>query len=82
MPASRCRCTGSRSSRARPGFIAEIKAGPTRTSFPDIVADPKIVGRNAHFDLIAGSHRYYLLWITKLGGHFHYARINQVTGSD
>jgi serine/threonine-protein kinase len=64
-----------------PGFIAEIKAGPTRTSFPDIVADPKTVGSNAHFDLIAGSHRYYLLWITKLGGHFKYARINQVTGS-
>ena len=64
-----------------PGFTAEIKAGPTRTSFPDVVADPQTVGRNAHFDLTAGSHRYYLLWITKLAEHPHYARINQVTGS-
>jgi eukaryotic-like serine/threonine-protein kinase len=65
-----------------PGFTAEIMAGPTRTSFPNVVADLKVVGRNAHFDLISGSHRYYLLWITKLGPHFKYARINQVTGSD
>jgi eukaryotic-like serine/threonine-protein kinase len=64
-----------------PGFTAEIMAGPTRTSFPDIVADPKTVGRHAHFDLITGSHRYYLLWITKLGPPFHYARIIQVSGS-
>ncbi len=65
-----------------PGFTAEIMAGPSPTSFPDVVGDLKVVGRNAHFDLIAGSHRYYLIWITKLGGQFHYARINQVTGSD
>ena len=64
-----------------PGFVAEIKAGPTPHSFPDVVSGTQTVGKVSHFDLITGSHRYYVLWIMKLGGHFHYARIIQVAGT-
>ena len=64
-----------------PGFEAEIKAGSTPHSFPDVVSGSQTVGKRAHFDLTSGAHRYYLLWITRLGPRFHNARIIQVDGS-
>ena len=64
-----------------PGFLAEIRAGPTPNSFPDVVSRTVTVGTHAQFDLTGGSHRYYLLWIMRLGGNNHSARIIQVGGS-
>ena len=64
-----------------PGFLAEIRAGPTAHSFRDVVSRTVTVGTHAQFDLTGGSHRYYLLWIMRLGGNYHSARIIQVSGS-
>ena len=64
-----------------PGFKAEIKAGSTPGSFPDIVSGLETVGTHAHFDLTSGSHRYYLLWITSLGPHAKFVRVIQISGS-
>jgi serine/threonine protein kinase len=64
-----------------PGFTAEIKAGPTPSSFPFVVSGSQTVGARTHFDLTPGSHRYYLLWITRLGPRYQYARVSQVSGS-
>jgi hypothetical protein len=64
-----------------PGFVARIEAGSSPHSFPDIVSASKTAGTRTVFDVTGGSHRYYVLWITRLGRGFANARIVQVAGA-
>jgi eukaryotic-like serine/threonine-protein kinase len=64
-----------------PGFVARIQAGAAPNSFPDIVSTTKTTAARTVFDLTGGPHRYYLLWIMRLGPGFDNARIIQVGGS-
>ncbi len=64
-----------------PGFVARIQAGGAPDSFPDIVSTTKTTSARTVFDLTGGPHRYYLLWIMRLGPGFDNARIVQVSGS-
>jgi eukaryotic-like serine/threonine-protein kinase len=52
-----------------PGFTAEIKAGDAANDFPEVVSAPQVVSGRTTFAIGGGAHRYYLLWITNLGGH-------------
>jgi tRNA A-37 threonylcarbamoyl transferase component Bud32 len=65
-----------------PGFTAEIKAGDSESGpFPDVVAGSQVVGARASFTIASGKHRYYLIWITRLGGGYPTARINEVSAT-
>jgi hypothetical protein len=63
-----------------PGFDAVIRAGASSAGpFPDDVSEPQQVGASAQFPIRSGKHRYYLIWITRLGAGFQTARIDEVT---
>jgi eukaryotic-like serine/threonine-protein kinase len=62
-----------------PGFNAVIRAGDSPTQFPDTVSSPQTVaGTGVTFTITGKPHRYYLLWITRLGQNYNTARINEV----
>jgi serine/threonine-protein kinase len=62
-----------------PGFNAVIRAGDSPTQFPDTVSAPQTVsGTGVTFTITGKPHRYYLLWITRLGPNYNTARINEV----
>jgi len=64
-----------------PGFTAVIKAGDSEGDFPATVSAPQAVsGTHATFSISGGAHRYYLLWITDLGG-LHRVRITEIKAS-
>ena len=61
-----------------PGFTAVIKAGDSEADFPDTVSGVQVVSStHAAFAVGGGAHRYYLLWITDLGGN-HRVQISEV----
>jgi len=61
-----------------PGFTAVIKAGDSEQDFPDTVSGVQVVSStHTSFAVGGGAHRYYLLWITDLGGN-HQVRITEV----
>jgi serine/threonine protein kinase len=61
-----------------PGFTAVIRAGDSETRFPDTVSSSQLLSSaTTTFALSGGAHRYYLLWITDLGG-LHQVRITEV----
>jgi serine/threonine-protein kinase len=64
-----------------PGFVAEIKASNSPSSFSTVVVGPKTTTADTYFTIGDGSYRYYLIWITKLGPGYHQARINEVASS-
>ena len=65
-----------------PGFTAEIKAGDSETGpFPALVAGPQQVDKQARFTIATGRHRYYVIWITRLGVGYPTARINEVSAN-
>ncbi|MDX6426491.1 MAG: eukaryotic-like serine/threonine-protein kinase [Gaiellaceae bacterium] len=64
-----------------PGFTAVIRAGDSTTHFPDTVSAPQTVGGRATFTIVGKPHRYYLLWITRLGPGYNTAQINEVKAS-
>jgi hypothetical protein len=64
-----------------PGFNAVIRAGDSATNFPDTVSAPQTVPGQATFTIVGKPHRYYLLWITRLGPNYNTARINEVKAS-
>ena len=67
---------------ATPGFTAVIRAGDAAGGpFPATVSSSEQVGRTATFSLAGEQHRYYLIWITRLGAGFQSAQINEVKGS-
>jgi hypothetical protein len=62
-----------------PGFNAVIRAGDSPTQFPDTVSAPQTVsGTGVTFTITGKPHRYYLLWITRLGPNYNTARINEI----
>ena len=62
-----------------PGFSAMIKAGESaKGPFPDTVAGSQTAQGETRFAISGGKHRYYLIWITRLGGGYNTARINDV----
>jgi hypothetical protein len=63
---------------ATPGFTAVIRAGDSATNFPDTVSSSQTVGGTATFTIVGKPHRYYLLWITRLGPSYRTAQINEV----
>ena len=61
-----------------PGFTAVIRAGDSEQDFPATVSGSQVVSSTqATFAVSGGAHRYYLLWITDLGGN-HQVRITEV----
>jgi serine/threonine-protein kinase len=64
-----------------PGFNAVIRAGDSPTNFPYTVSAPQTVPGQATFTIVGKPHRYYLLWITRLGPNYYTARINEVKAS-
>jgi serine/threonine-protein kinase len=65
-----------------PGFTAEIKAGDSQTGpFNDVVAGQQQVPGKATFTIATGKHRFYLIWITRLGASYNTARINEVSAN-
>jgi eukaryotic-like serine/threonine-protein kinase len=64
-----------------PGFVAVIRAGDSPTSFPVTVSSSQTVSGTATFTIAGKPHRYYLLWITRLGPSYNTARINEVKAS-
>jgi serine/threonine-protein kinase len=64
-----------------PGFTAVIRAGDSPTNFPDTVSPSTTVEGNTTFTIVGKPHRYYLLWITRLGPNYNTARINEVKAS-
>jgi hypothetical protein len=61
-----------------PGFNAVIRAGDSKTQFPDTVSAPMTVTGATTFTILGKLHRYYLLWITRLGPDYNTARINDI----
>jgi serine/threonine-protein kinase len=64
-----------------PGFVAVIRAGDSKTHFPDTVSTSQTVPGTATFTIVGKPHRYYLLWITRLGPSDNTARINEIKAS-
>jgi eukaryotic-like serine/threonine-protein kinase len=64
-----------------PGFVAKIRAGDAPTDFPHTVSPLKTVNDGTTFDIGSGKYRYYELWITRLGGDYHDARVNELRAS-
>jgi len=65
---------------ATPGFTAEVRAGDSKTGpFPDVVSPSQTVAGQAEFPIRGGvKHRYYVIWITRLGAGYNTAKINEV----
>ena len=61
-----------------PGFTAVIRAGDSATNFPDTVSTSQTVAGTTTFTIVGKPHRYYLLWITRLGQSYNTARINEI----
>jgi hypothetical protein len=64
-----------------PGFTAVIRAGDSTTHFPDTVSTSQTVAGTTTFTIVGKPHRYYLLWITRLGPGYSTAQINEVKAS-
>jgi serine/threonine-protein kinase len=60
-----------------PGFTAEIRAGDSETGPFRVVAPGKAVGPTTTFTLDNANARYYVVWITGLGGS-DLAHVNEV----
>jgi len=62
-----------------PGFTAEILAGDSVSgASPKIDSSKKQVSSSTTFDLRGARARYYIVWITDLGGNAS-AHVNEVT---
>jgi hypothetical protein len=61
-----------------PGFTAEILAGNSLDSTLKVDSSKQQVGASTTFALHGATARYFVVWITDLGG-LHSAEINEVT---
>jgi serine/threonine-protein kinase len=63
-----------------PGLTAEILAGDAENGpFSDVVGASQVVsGQHGRYTITGGPHRYYVIWITRLGQGYSSARINAV----
>ena len=59
------------------GFTARIESGSSPTGPFAFISGPRSVGGNTTFALKGGPARYYVVWITDLGGH-DAVHVNQV----
>ncbi|MBA3842923.1 MAG: serine/threonine protein kinase [Actinobacteria bacterium] len=64
-----------------PGFKAVIRAGDARAGPFTPVSPLTTVVDGTKFTIGNGAHRYYLLWITDLGGAFPSVHVNEVAAS-
>jgi serine/threonine-protein kinase len=60
------------------GYTAEIEQGSSPNGPFTSVSDPRTVGRSTTFTLKDANARYYVVWITDLGG-LQAAHVNEVT---
>jgi len=66
-------------STGTPGFTAEIMASDDPTDFHVVVAGSQVATSRTYYTIRQGaSYRYYLIWITRLGGGHDQAFINEV----
>jgi len=61
-----------------PGFVAEVKAGSSPTSFPTVVSASQTVSSGTRFAVTGRSQPYYLLWITQLPPSPNYVTIEEL----
>jgi len=66
-----------------PGLTAEVLAGVAPGGPFDAVvgASQTVAGGRADYTIANGRHRYYVIWITRLGDSFQSAHINEVTAN-
>ena len=66
-----------------PGLTAEILAGNSPNGPFDSVVGPSqtVTGRQAEYTIGGGAYRYYVIWITQLGGSFRNAHIDEVSAN-
>src|SRR3954465_4700183 len=65
-----------------PGLTAEILAGDSPGGpFDAVVGTSQIVSGRADFSIASGRHRYYVIWITRLGDSFRNAHIDEVSAN-
>jgi eukaryotic-like serine/threonine-protein kinase len=65
-----------------PGFSAEVQSGSSPTGPFDPVSDNRTVGSQTTFRLDGGRERYFVVWITELGGEAaESAHVNEVRAS-
>jgi hypothetical protein len=62
-----------------PGFTAQIKASDSPTGSFGPVSPTRTVSASTTFAITDGTHRYYLLWITKLPPDGAFAHVNEIT---
>jgi tRNA A-37 threonylcarbamoyl transferase component Bud32 len=65
-----------------PGFTAQVKAGDSPSGPFAPVSPSRTVGASTTFPLESGSHRYYLLWITRLPVDGDTAHVNEIVARD
>jgi serine/threonine protein kinase len=61
-----------------PGFTAEIEAGASPSGTFTKVSSPETVGTSTDFTVDGNAARYYVIWITDLGGN-DAVHVNEVT---
>jgi serine/threonine-protein kinase len=67
-----------------PGFVARILAGDSENGpFPDVVGDSQTVPATGRvtYSIHGSPHRYYVIWITRLGPSYQKADINAVSAN-
>jgi serine/threonine-protein kinase len=66
-----------------PGLTAEILAGNSPGGpFDSVVGRSQTIsGGQATYTIGGGAYRYYVIWITRLGGTFHSAHIDEVSAN-
>jgi hypothetical protein len=66
-----------------PGLTAEVLAGVAPGGPFDAVvgASQTVAGGRADYTIANGRHRYYVIWITRLGDSFQSAHIDEVTAN-
>jgi serine/threonine-protein kinase len=66
-------------STATPGFTAEIRASNDPTDVGTVVSPSQVVTNVTYYSIKPGqAYRYYVIWITRLGGGRNQAYINEV----
>src|SRR5690348_11038569 len=66
-----------------PGLTAEILAGNSPGGPFDAVVGPsqQVNGERAEYAIGGGAYRYFVIWITRLGGSYRNAHIDEVSAS-
>ena len=62
-----------------PGFTAQIRAGDSAGGPFHAVSSSETVSSKTVFTLHDAKARYFVVWITKLGGGYDYAHVNEVS---